>query len=165
MAGTKPEYGFHVPIKHELIQSIQSGLRHRQSRRVLRRFAGQGGGGAGGRRPIRNGSAAFLGNGLPSSRATALREAINNQPQLNMNTSYRITSTTLREYRMEYPWTSPFPTLTQSRMLRVLLDRQRQKAFARRRRLAQWRNAVTAIRYAFAHPWRVLNGEYPVSHS
>jgi hypothetical protein len=130
----------------------------------LRRFARQGCGGAGGRRPIRNGSAAFLGNALPSSAAAALRKAINNQSQLNMNTSYRITSTTVREYRMEYPWTSPFPTLTQNRMLRVLLDRQRQKAFARRRRLAQWRNSVAAVRYAFAHPWRALNGEYPVSN-
>jgi hypothetical protein len=113
------------------------------------------------RQPIRNRSAAFLDNMEPSSRAARLRKAIYNQQELNMNTTYRTTTTTLREYRMDYPWTSPFPTLTQSRMLRVLLDRQRQKAIARRR----WRNTATAIRYAFAHPWRALNGECPAGQA
>jgi hypothetical protein len=82
-----------------------------------------------------------------------------------MRTTYRITTTTVQEYRMEYPWTSPIPTLTQNRMLRVLLDRQSQRAFARRRRLAQWRNMAAATRYAFAHPWRALNGECPAGQA
>jgi hypothetical protein len=78
-----------------------------------------------------------------------------------MNATYRTTTTTLQEYRMDYPWTASIPTLTQSRMLWALLDRQSQMAAARGRRRAQRQSRAAAMRYAFAHPWRALNGEYP----
>jgi hypothetical protein len=72
-----------------------------------------------------------------------------------MNTHSQSVATTLREYRMNYPWTASVPTLTQNRMLWVLLDRQSQIAEAR----ARWRARLAAVRYIFAHPWRALNGE------
>jgi hypothetical protein len=78
-----------------------------------------------------------------------------------MNATYRTTSITLHEYRLDYPWTAPIPTLTQSRMLRLLLDRQSEKAEARRQRRTRLQKRAAAIRYVFAHPWRALNGEYP----
>ena len=78
-----------------------------------------------------------------------------------MNTTYRTTAITVQEYHGDYPWTSPNPTLTQNRMLWFLLARQSEKEAARRRRQAQWRLRTAVIRYAFAHPWRALNGEYP----
>jgi hypothetical protein len=74
---------------------------------------------------------------------------------------YRTTATSLHEYRLHYPWTAAVPTLTQNRMLLVLLDRQRQKAWVRGQRRAHWRARMESIRYAIAHPWRALNGEYP----
>lgn len=76
-----------------------------------------------------------------------------------MNTTYRTTARTVLEYRQDYPWTSPVPTLTQSRMLLFLLEKHSEMEAARRRRHAQWRRMTGAIRYAFAHPWRALNGE------
>lgn len=76
-----------------------------------------------------------------------------------MNSTYRTTATTVREYRQDYPWTSPVPTLTQSRMLWFLLARQSEVEAARRRRRARWQGFVAAIRHVVVHPWRALNGE------
>jgi len=45
-------------------------------------------------------------------------------------------------------------------MLWQLLERQRQIAAARYRRGVQRRKIVAAIRYALAHPWSALNGDY-----
>ncbi len=78
-----------------------------------------------------------------------------------MNTPHRTTAATLHEYRLRYPRTASVPTLTQSRMLWYLLERQSQIETGRRRRRAQWQRMAGAIRYALAHPWRALNGEYP----
>jgi hypothetical protein len=78
-----------------------------------------------------------------------------------MNRTYRTTATTLHEYRLQYPWTAPAPTLTQSRMLWYLLEKQDQMEAARSRRRVQRRRIAAAFGYAFAHPWRALNGEWP----
>jgi hypothetical protein len=46
--------------------------------------------------------------------------------------------TTLRDYRQSYPETAPEPTLTQNRMLGVLLERQHRVAVSRARRRARY---------------------------
>lgn len=46
--------------------------------------------------------------------------------------------TTLRDYRQSYPGTAPEPTLTQNRMLGVLLERQHWVATSRARRRARY---------------------------
>jgi hypothetical protein len=50
--------------------------------------------------------------------------------------------TTLRDYRQSYPETAPEPTLTQNRMLGVLLERQHWVAASRARRRARYQAMV-----------------------
>jgi hypothetical protein len=64
---------------------------------------------------------------------------------------------TLHEYRMRYPDTAAIPTLTQSRLLEVLLDRQRYKAAKLARRRARWKSICTAPRNAFVTIWKALS--------
>jgi hypothetical protein len=77
-----------------------------------------------------------------------------------MITTYRTAPRTLHEYRLDYPRTASVATLTQSSMLWSLLERQRELAYARYRRGVQRRKILASIRYALAHPWRALSGNY-----
>jgi len=66
------------------------------------------------------------------------------------------TMTTLHEYRMRYPDSAAIPTLTQSGLLGLLLDRQRHKAANLARRRAMWRSVCAAPRKVFVAIWRAL---------
>jgi hypothetical protein len=66
------------------------------------------------------------------------------------------TTYTLHEYRLRYPDSAEFPTLTQSGLLAVLLERQRQKTADRERRRAVWRSIRTAPRQMWIGVWRAL---------
>jgi hypothetical protein len=59
---------------------------------------------------------------------------------------------TLHEYRTTYPDSAPIPTLTQSGLLGILLDRQHYKAVKLARRRAMWRSLCAAPR----NVWRAL---------
>jgi hypothetical protein len=63
---------------------------------------------------------------------------------------------TLHEYRMRYPDSAAIPTLTQSGLLGVLLDRQRQKAASKARRHAMWSSVCALPRKAWVSFWRAL---------
>jgi hypothetical protein len=71
------------------------------------------------------------------------------------------TITTLHEYRTLYPDSAAIPTLTQSGLLGLLLDRQRYKASCLARRHAMWRSVCTAPRNAFLGIWRALTMSEP----
>jgi hypothetical protein len=77
-----------------------------------------------------------------------------------MNTPYSTAPRTLRDYRLRYPQTASVATLTQSSLLWLLLERRSQMAAAHNRRRARMRKIAAAIRFAFAHPWRALCGDY-----
>jgi hypothetical protein len=64
--------------------------------------------------------------------------------------------TTLNEYRTLYPNSAAIPTLTQSGLLGLLLDRQRYKAAKLARRRAVWRTVCAAPRNAGVGIWRAL---------
>ncbi len=66
------------------------------------------------------------------------------------------TITTLHEYRMLYPGSATIPTLTQSGLLGLLLDRQRYKAVNVARRHAMWRSLRAAPRNACIGIWQAL---------
>jgi hypothetical protein len=66
------------------------------------------------------------------------------------------TITTLHEYRTLYPGTAAVPTLTQSGLLGLLLDRQRYKAARLAQRHAKWRAVCAAPRNFCVGIWRVL---------
>jgi hypothetical protein len=66
------------------------------------------------------------------------------------------TTYTLHEYRLRYPDTAEFPTLTQSGLLAVLLQRQRQKAASQARRRAVWKSIYAAPRRICVGIWRAL---------
>ena len=62
--------------------------------------------------------------------------------------------TTLRDYRQSYPDTASEPTLTQNRMLGVLLERQRRVCVSRARRRARYQAvAVSVQRLAASVVW------------
>jgi len=63
---------------------------------------------------------------------------------------------TLHEYRLRYPESAAIPTLTQSGVLGLLLDRQRQKADNLARRRAVWRLVSAAPRKVCVGIWRAL---------
>jgi hypothetical protein len=63
---------------------------------------------------------------------------------------------TLHEYRLRYPDSAEFPTLTQSGLLAVLLERQRLKAADRARRSAVWRSIRTVPGRICIGVWRAL---------
>jgi hypothetical protein len=65
------------------------------------------------------------------------------------------TITTLHEYRTRYP-DSAIPTLTQSGLLGLLLDRQRYIAARLARRDAKWRSVRAAPRNLCVSIWRAL---------
>ena len=66
------------------------------------------------------------------------------------------TITTLHEYRTRYPDSAAIPTLTQSGLLGLLLDRQRYKAACLARRHAMWRSVRAAPRNLCVTIWRAL---------
>ena len=66
------------------------------------------------------------------------------------------TITTLHEYRLRYPDSATIPTLTQSGLLGLLLDRQRHKATNLARRRAMWKSVCAAPRKLCAGIWRAL---------
>jgi hypothetical protein len=66
------------------------------------------------------------------------------------------TITTLHEYRILYPDSAPVPTLTQSGLLGLLLDRQRYKAADLARRRARWKSVCAMPRKLFVSIWRAL---------
>jgi uncharacterized membrane-anchored protein len=66
---------------------------------------------------------------------------------------------TLHEYRLRYPESAEFPTLTQSGLLGLLLERQRQKAANRARRHAMWRSICATPRRICVGVWRALTPE------
>jgi hypothetical protein len=66
------------------------------------------------------------------------------------------TITTLHEYRMLYPDSAPIPTLTQSGLLRLLLDRQRYKAADLARRRGRWKSVCAMPGKLFFGIWRAL---------
>ena len=66
------------------------------------------------------------------------------------------TITTLCEYRTLYPDTASIPTLTQSGLLGLLLDRQRYKAANLARRQARWKSLCATPRSMCVGIWRVL---------
>ena len=78
-----------------------------------------------------------------------------------MKTSHRSTAATLHEYRLRYPCTARVRTLTQSRLLWYLLQRQNQVEAGRRRRRDARLKLTASIRFALALAWRALSGEYP----
>jgi hypothetical protein len=63
---------------------------------------------------------------------------------------------TIHEYRLRHPETAEVPTLTQSGLLALLLERQRHKAASRARRQAMWRSICTAPRRICVGVWRAL---------
>jgi hypothetical protein len=63
---------------------------------------------------------------------------------------------TLHEYRMLYPDSAPIPTLTQSGLLGLLLDRQRYKAADLARRRARWKSVCATPRNVCVGIWRTL---------
>src|SRR6266446_578462 len=67
------------------------------------------------------------------------------------------TITTLHEYRMLYPDSAPIPTLTQSGILGLLLDRQRYKAADLARRRARWKSVCAMPRNVCVGIWRALS--------
>jgi hypothetical protein len=66
------------------------------------------------------------------------------------------TITTLHEYRTLYPDSAAIPTLTQSGLLRVLLDRQSYKAASLARRRARWKSVCAAPGNLCAGIWRAF---------
>jgi hypothetical protein len=66
------------------------------------------------------------------------------------------TITTLHEYRTLYPDSAAIPTLTQSGLLGLLLDRQRYKAANLARRQARWKSICTTPRNLCVGIWRAL---------
>jgi hypothetical protein len=65
-------------------------------------------------------------------------------------------STTLHEYRQQYPQTVKFPTITQNGLLALILERQRVKAVqaaARRERMHRFIDAIT-------HPLHTLHLDF-----
>jgi hypothetical protein len=66
------------------------------------------------------------------------------------------TITTLHEYRTLYPDSAAIPTLTQSVLLSLLLDRQRQKAASLARRQARWKSICATPRNVCVGIWRAL---------
>ena len=71
------------------------------------------------------------------------------------------TTTTLHEYRALYPDSATIPTLTQSGLLGLLLNRQRYKAACLARRHAMWRSVCAAPRNACVGIWRALTMSEP----
>jgi hypothetical protein len=71
--------------------------------------------------------------------------------------------TTLHEYRMRYPDSAAIPTLTQSGLLGLLLDRQRHKAANLARRRAMWRSVCAAPRKVFGERLPSLNSATPLT--
>jgi len=63
---------------------------------------------------------------------------------------------TLQEYRMCFPDSAAIPTLTQSGLLGLLLDRQRYKAAKLARRRAMWRSVWAAPRNLSVGIWRAV---------
>jgi hypothetical protein len=76
--------------------------------------------------------------------------------RLEQHTPMDRTILTLHEYRLRYPDTAEIPTLTQSGLLGVLLDRQQRKAASLARRRAMWRSVSAAPRNVCVGIWRVL---------
>jgi len=66
------------------------------------------------------------------------------------------TITTLHEYRTLYPQSASIPTLTQSGLLGLLLDRQRYKAASLARRQARWKSVCATPRCVCIGIWRAL---------
>jgi len=66
------------------------------------------------------------------------------------------TITTLHEYRILYPDSAAIPTLTQSGLLGLLLDRQRYKAANLARRQARWKSICATPRNVCIGIWRAL---------
>jgi len=64
--------------------------------------------------------------------------------------------TTLHDYRLQYPGSGKFPTLTQSGLIRVMLERQRVKVA----RAAARRERIHRILSAIAHPFRTLHIDF-----
>ena len=63
---------------------------------------------------------------------------------------------TLHEYRLRYPESAAIPTLTQSGLLGLLLDRQELKRARLARRRAVWKRVCSAPGDACAGIWRAL---------
>jgi hypothetical protein len=66
------------------------------------------------------------------------------------------TITTLHEYRTLYPDSAAIPTLKQSGLLGLLLDRQRYKAAKLARRQARWKSICATPRNVCVSIWRAL---------
>jgi hypothetical protein len=66
------------------------------------------------------------------------------------------TTITLHEYRTLYPDSAAVPTLTQSGLLRLLLDRQRYKAASLARRQTRWKSICATPRNICVGIWRAL---------
>jgi hypothetical protein len=60
----------------------------------------------------------------------------------------------LHEYRLRYPDSAAIPTLTQSGVIGLLLERQRYKAAKLARRRARWRSLFAAPRKLCVGIWR-----------
>ena len=68
---------------------------------------------------------------------------------------------TLHEYRLRYPESAEVPTLTQSGLLALLLERQRHKAANRARRRAVWQSICTAPHRTCVGVWRAITNLEP----
>jgi len=68
---------------------------------------------------------------------------------------------TLHEYRLRYPESAEVPTLTQSGLLALLLERQRHKAASRARRRAVWQSICTAPHRTCVGVWRAITNLEP----
>jgi hypothetical protein len=63
---------------------------------------------------------------------------------------------TLHEYRTRYPDSATIPTLTQSGLLGLLLNRQSYKAAKEARRQARWKSICATQRNLCVGIWRAL---------
>ena len=66
------------------------------------------------------------------------------------------TITALHECRMLYPDSAPIPTITQSGLLGLLLDRQRYKAAGLAQRRARWKSVCAMPLNLCVGIWRAL---------
>jgi hypothetical protein len=67
------------------------------------------------------------------------------------------TPITIHEYRLLYPHSAAVPTLTQSGLLGLLLERQRRRADRHVQRHAMWERLRAAPRSAAVRIWRACN--------
>ena len=87
-----------------------------------------------------------------SKRHTSFDESITTSPE-----PYLYSQLSISEYRILNPQTAEIPTLTQSRLLAAVLERQQVKADRLARHTAIRRRFISQLKSTFLHPWLAFN--------